>query len=165
MTDTFQEINNQIALLTEDVLQFHHDLAQKYTMEQNGEDNIPLVESAIGAAFATGFGQDLYPTISDKAAALLYGLAKNHGFSDGNKRVALHTMETFLYANGIELLAENSKEVVIRVAKSDARNRDLVHYFIVRWLGKWTEDISNLIFNADGSVVGIISDQDEESMY
>lgn len=162
MNDSYQEINDQVTFLTADVIQFHRDLAQKYTMEQNGEDNVALVESAIASAFATGFGEDLHPTIFDKAAALLYGIAKNHGFSDGNKRVALHTMETFLYANGIDLYAPNSKEVVIRVAKSNPIRRDLAHYFLVRWLEKWTKDRNELLYSEDDNVIDIVMNQKKE---
>lgn len=48
-------------------------------------------------------GQSLYPTIFDKAARLFYGLVKNHGFVDGNKRVAAHALIVFLRVNSFDL--------------------------------------------------------------
>lgn len=48
-------------------------------------------------------GQDLYPTLIEKAARLAYGLIKNHPFLDGNKRIGAHAMLVFLEINGVKL--------------------------------------------------------------
>jgi death-on-curing protein len=48
-------------------------------------------------------GQELYPSLAEKAAALAYSLVSNHPFIDGNKRVAHAAMEVFLVLNGQEL--------------------------------------------------------------
>ncbi len=64
-----------------------------------------LVESSVASPRQTFGGVDLYPTLADKAAALGYSLAANHGFEDGNKRIAHAAMETFLVMNGHELSA------------------------------------------------------------
>jgi death-on-curing protein len=50
-------------------------------------------------------GQDAYPTLTEKAAALGYSLVRSHGFVDGNKRVAHAAMEVFLVLNGVEITA------------------------------------------------------------
>ena len=50
-------------------------------------------------------GEDAYPTLVDKAAALGYSLIRNHGFFDGNKRIAHAAMEVFLVMNGIAIRA------------------------------------------------------------
>ena len=60
----------------------------------------PLVLSALAHPFATAGGEDLYPTVRAKAAALFRGLVKNHGLRDGNKRLAVTVMTAFLLANG-----------------------------------------------------------------
>ena len=91
-----------IELLLNDVLQFHIELTQKYTME-SGIHDMNLLQSAVNAPFQTFGGMDLYPTVFDKAARLCYGLAKNHPFSDGNKRTAVHSMLVYLYINNIFL--------------------------------------------------------------
>ena len=59
-----------------------------------------LLESAIFRMQASFDGQDLYPTIFEKAAALLESLLKNHPFFDGNKRTAFVSAVTFLEING-----------------------------------------------------------------
>lgn len=58
--------------------------------------DVGLVLSALGHPFATIGGRDAYPTIRGKAAALFRGLVKNHGLQDGNKRLAVTVMSTFL---------------------------------------------------------------------
>lgn len=71
-----------------------------------GDDRIVdvgAVQSAVGRAGATAFGADAYPTIWEKAAALFQSLARNHGFVDGNKRVAWVAAMTFLEVNGYPL--------------------------------------------------------------
>ncbi len=56
--------------------------------------------SALATPFQTNEGAELFPTVPAKAAALFKGLVKNHGLADGNKRLAVTTMSTFLLANG-----------------------------------------------------------------
>lgn len=48
-------------------------------------------------------GEDLYPTLAEKGAAMAFSLARNHGFADGNKPIAHAALETFLVLNGHEL--------------------------------------------------------------
>jgi prophage maintenance system killer protein len=62
--------------------------------------NQDLILSALGQPFTSVGGQDAYPTVPEKAATLFRGLVKNHGLRDGNKRVAVTVMSTFLLANG-----------------------------------------------------------------
>lgn len=69
------------------------------------EDNHPLrerhlLESAVGAPQHTFDGQDLWPTIHQKAACLLRSLAENQPFADGNKRTAWHSVTAFYGFNG-----------------------------------------------------------------
>lgn len=87
-----------INFLLKNVLNFHEQLEAAPGIRDKG-----LIESAVNAPFQTFGGQRLYPTIIDQAARLCFGLTKNHGFIDGNKRVALHAMELFLRLNGIFL--------------------------------------------------------------
>jgi death-on-curing protein len=77
-----------------------------------------LVESAVALPRQTFDGQELYPTLADKAAALGYSLARNHGFEDGNKRIAHAALETFLVWNGHELAAsvDEQEDVFLRLA-------------------------------------------------
>jgi len=62
-----------------------------------------LLDSAISAPYHSFGGVDLYPSLIEKAARLGYGLVANHPFIDGNKRIGLFVMLTFLEVNGIDL--------------------------------------------------------------
>ncbi|WP_343575618.1 type II toxin-antitoxin system death-on-curing family toxin [Mycobacterium sp.] len=62
-----------------------------------------LLQSAISRPQTSVFGDDAYPTLWDKAAALLHSLARNHAFVDGNKRTAWASAWAFLRLNGIDL--------------------------------------------------------------
>lgn len=62
-----------------------------------------LLDAAINMPLQTFGGQELYPTILEKAARLGYGLIRNHPFLDGNKRIGTHAMLVFLDINNITL--------------------------------------------------------------
>lgn len=62
-----------------------------------------LLQSAVARPQASVFGDDAYPTLWDKAAALLHSLARNHCSVDGNKRTAWASSWAFLRLNGIDL--------------------------------------------------------------
>lgn len=78
------------------------------------------VESAIAQPQMTFGGEDLYPTLAEKAAALAFSLVKNHAFLDANKRVGHAAMETFLVMNGHMLVADvdEQERVILAVAGS-----------------------------------------------
>lgn len=59
-----------------------------------------LLESALARPQAAAFGQDAYPDLDAKAAALLHSLARNHALTDGNKRLSLATTIAFYGVNG-----------------------------------------------------------------
>jgi death-on-curing protein len=77
-----------------------------------------LVESALARPQASAFGQDAYPDIHEKAAALLHSLARSHALVDGNKRLALAATIAFYGMNGMRLTLTNVQayELVIDVA-------------------------------------------------
>ena len=60
------------------------------------------VDSAVAQPMMTFGGEDLYPTIPEKAAVLGFSLIMNHGFSDGNKRIGYSAMRVFLRRNGFD---------------------------------------------------------------
>jgi death on curing protein len=59
-----------------------------------------LLDSAVSRPQASAHGEDAYPTVHEKAATLLYGLARNHPFVDGNKRTAWAATSVFYQING-----------------------------------------------------------------
>lgn len=66
-----------------------------------GIRDVGLLESALAMPEAVAFGDDLHPTLHEKAAAYLFHLTKNHPFVDGNKRVGLAVCLTFLALNDV----------------------------------------------------------------
>lgn len=100
-----------------------------------------LLESAVLAPQQSAFGRDAYPTIVLKAWSYLRGLAQNHAFVDGNKRIAWTAMRTFLLVNGFEISAPTSvaEELVVRVAAGQPCKAEFLQ-FIKRY-GSRTEDI------------------------
>jgi death on curing protein len=70
-----------------------------------GVRDLGAIASAVAQPRVSVGGQDAYPTLTEKAAALGYSLVRSHGFVDGNKRIAHAAMEVFLVLNGVEITA------------------------------------------------------------
>ncbi len=80
--------------------------------------DLGALESSLAQPRMSFGGQELYPTLVDKASALAFSLGLNHPFLDGNKRVGHAAMETFLVLNGYEISADadEQEQVVLRLA-------------------------------------------------
>ena len=90
----------------EKVLLLHKLIAQE-TGGSIGVRDEGLLESALETTFS-GFGdQEFYPTKEEKGARLGYNLISNHAFVDGNKRIGMYVMLTFLEVNGIHMDCTN----------------------------------------------------------
>ena len=98
-----------------------------------GIRDLALVESAVWRPRATFGKKDLYPTLFDKAAALLQSLLKNHPFLDGNKRTAITSAGIFLKLNGHKLTNTHEEEVEFTVR---VYNERLTLKEITSWLKK-----------------------------
>ena len=119
-----------IALLFDDVVAFHKKLEKSNEKMRSGIRDIGLIKSAVNAPFQSCLGQDAYPSIFDKAARLGYFLAKDHGFEDGNKRTALHSMLLFLLINDIELdyTQQEIEDLICDVAESKVSAAELAKW-------------------------------------
>ena len=84
-----------------------HKLIAEETGGSIGLRDEGLLESALEAAFSTFGGVELYPTKEEKGARLGYNLISNHAFVDGNKRIGMYVMLTFLEVNGIHMDCTN----------------------------------------------------------
>ena len=80
-----------------------------------------LLESALARPRTTVFGDDAYPTVEEKAAALLHSIARNHALVDGNRRLALAGTIAFLGMNGWRLTLSNDEayDLVMAVATGE----------------------------------------------
>ena len=97
-----------IRLLLNDILTFHEQLDKA-----TGIRDLGLIESAVNAPFQTFGGKFLYPAVEERAARLFFGLVKNHGFIDGNKRVALHALTVYLKIYGVNLTCSQAERVAV----------------------------------------------------
>lgn len=95
----------------EKILLLHRIMAQA-TGGSIGVRDEGLLESALEAAFSGFGGVEFYPTKEEKGARLGYNLISNHAFVDGNKRIGMYVMLTFLEVNGIHM---------------DCSNEDVIH--------------------------------------
>ena len=89
-----------------------------------------LLESAVNTPLQTFGGQELYPTVLEKAARLGYGLIHNHPFLDGNKRIGAHAMLVFLDINNITLSYEDDDLIsaILRAASGDMDDSELLEW-------------------------------------
>ncbi|MEP7293280.1 MAG: type II toxin-antitoxin system death-on-curing family toxin, partial [Chloroflexota bacterium] len=78
-----------------------------------------LLESAVARPEASAFGEDAYPTLTEKAAALMHSLVLNHTFVDGNKRTATIALMIFLRLNGLRIVWEQAEalEFITEIAE------------------------------------------------
>ncbi len=89
------------------------------------------LESAVAQPQASFAGQDLYPSLIEKAAALGYSLLSNHAFIDGNKRIGQLAMEAFLMRNGYEIEAPvDAQEAMIMAVAAGEADREALRLWL-----------------------------------
>ena len=109
-------------------------LHQMITQETGGDPNIrdvALLESALESAFVTFDGKELYPTKEEKGAKLGFSLISNHAFVDGNKRIGMYVLLTFLEINGTPI--DPSSEEVARVGLAVAAG-EMGYEELLQWI-------------------------------
>lgn len=107
-----------------------------------GNEKDDSFKASIAAIYQTFFGEDVYPSLEEKAANLLYFVTKNHSFSDGNKRIAAAVFLYFLDKNGI-LFNENGDKIIadytlvaitLMIAESRAEEKEAMVSLIMNFL-------------------------------
>jgi death-on-curing protein len=95
-----------------------------------GIRDLGTLESAVAQPRASFGGEDLYPGVIEKAAALGFSLVMGHPFLDGNKRTGHAAMETFLVLNGYEVSApvDEQERVMLQLAAGDLLRDDFVEW-------------------------------------
>ena len=101
-------------------------------------------KSALGAIYQTFGGEELYPSIEEKAANLLYFVVKNHAFSDGNKRIGAALFIAFLAGNHALYRGDGSKRIAdnalvaltLLIAESRPRDKDTIVKVIVSLINR-----------------------------
>ncbi len=118
-----------IYLTIDEVLELHRDVIARSGGDSGVKDR-GLLESAVAQPRMTFGGEDLYPTIVEKAAALAFSLVKNHSFVDGNKRIGHASMEVFLVLNGwqIDSNVDEQEALVLRLAAGLLSREDFTEW-------------------------------------
>ena len=124
-------------ILKEDVLILHELSVQSYG-GSHGIRDIGLPKGAIARPFQTFGGEDLYPTMYEKAAALGESLIINHPFLDGNKRTGILAVAAFLLESGFEI---NSSEEELYNFTIDISTGTLKFDDIFLWLKNNTQSL------------------------
>lgn len=108
-----------------EVLDLHRQIIEQ-SQGAMGIRDLGALESALAQPRMTFAGEDLYPTIVDKASALGFSIVMNHPFVDGNKRTGHAAMETFLILNGLEINAyvDEQERVILALALGELK-RDM----------------------------------------
>ena len=119
-------------ILSKKQIIFLHEHLINATGGTEGIKDEGMLESAMNAPFQTFGGEDLFPTIYQKAARLGFGLASNHPFLDGNKRIGAHAMLTFLEINGVEMQYTNKElsDIFLAIADNQVNYDDLLSWLI-----------------------------------
>jgi death-on-curing protein len=109
-----------IYLEIEEVIRIHDEILAA-SGGLNGIRDMGGLESAIVQPQMEIFGEELYPTLAEKAAMLGFSLISNHPFLDGNKRIGHAAMETFMLLNGYEIDAsvDEQEAIVLQVASKE----------------------------------------------
>ena len=109
-----------------------------------GNEKDQSFDSSINTIYQTFDGKELYPSIEEKAAMLLYLVTKNHSFSDGNKRIAAFLFLWFLQNNGI-LYKENGQKLIenntlvaltLMIAESRTEEKDMIVKVVINLINK-----------------------------
>ena len=120
-----------IRLSKTQILLLHEQLIAE-TGGSSGLRDEGMLDSALYAPFQTFGGEDVYPSLQQKAARLCFGLVKNHPFLDGNKRIGAHVMLVFLALNGIELQHTQTElsDVILQLAAGTIQSSDLLNWIL-----------------------------------
>ena len=109
-----------------------------------GNEKDDSFKSSIGQIYQTFGGEELYPSVEEKAAMLLYLVTKNHSFSDGNKRIAATLFLWFMNNNGILYREDGSKRIAdntlvaltLMIAESRTEEKDVMVKVVVNLINR-----------------------------
>lgn len=126
------------------------DLHRRLIVDTGGGEGVRDLhglESATAQPRASFGGQELYPTLTEKAAAICYSLVMNHPFFDGNKRVGHAAMEIFLLLNGRELdvSIDESEQIILKLASGALKREQFT-----QWVREHITDLPDNPFGNSG---------------
>ncbi len=117
-------------LLTVDEIKVLHSKLIEKTGGSDGVRDINLLESAVFGASVTFGNEEIYPTVEEKAARLMYAITNNHPFIDGNKRIGVFTMLMTLNLNAVEIkyTQEELIDLGLSVAASNRNYEEVLEW-------------------------------------
>ena len=100
--------------------------------KQSQVRDVDLLEAAVLRPMSSAFGEDAYPSIADKAAALFHSLSRNHAFVDGNKRTSVVAVIMFLRLNGYQVTwdAQNALAFILDVATGEQTPLEIAAWLV-----------------------------------
>lgn len=116
-------------LTLEEVVRLH-----KLIIEQSGGAagiiELGLLESALGQCRMSFGNRELYPSITEKAAAMCFSIVRNHPFVDGNKRTGHAAMEVFLVLNGYEIAStvDETEQIILLLASGGIEREEFLKW-------------------------------------
>ncbi len=108
-----------------------HQLMAQATGGSVGVRDEGLLDSALESTFATFGGEELYPSKEEKAAKICFSLVSNHAFVDGNKRIGVYVMLSFLELNGIRIEASDADVIRLGLSVADG---SMKYEEILEWI-------------------------------
>lgn len=118
-----------VYLTVEEVIEIHDEMLRRYGGLQGIRDT-NLLHSSVLMPQTAAFGQELYPSIYEKAAAYTFYIVRNHPFCDANKRTGYTAGLVFLKLNNIDLEfdKEHLEKIVVEMAAGRVERDDLAHF-------------------------------------
>lgn len=129
----------------EEAMEAIHLLQKKFgSSDLFGNEKDQSFKSSINTIYQTFGGEELYPSVEEKAAMLFYLVVKNHSFSDGNKRIAAFLFLWFLEKNGILYKSDGSKLIgnntlvalTLMIAESRTEEKDVMVKVVINLINK-----------------------------
>lgn len=122
--------------ITREYVELLYRLITQETGGSVGLRDATLLDSALGSIFQTFYEKELYPTIEEKGARLGFNLISNHAFLDGNKRIGMLVMMTFLEVNGIQIVCTDDDIVEIALAVASGK---VIYKELLDWVRKYSK--------------------------
>ncbi len=128
----------------EEAMKVVNSMKDEFATDLFGHEKDDSFKSSLGAIYQTAFGEEVYPSIEEKAANLLYFIVKNHSFSDGNKRIAAAIFIYFMKRNNI-LYKENGDKritdntivaITLMIATSKSNEKDIIVKVLVNLINE-----------------------------
>jgi len=138
---TKKEVNK---VTVEEVYMIINEMRIEFSTDLFGVEKECSFLNSIENVYQSAFGEDIYPSLEEKASNLLYFLIKNHIFIDGNKRIAVATFVYFMKKNEMYLNSHGTKRIsdetlvaiALLVAESDPMGKEIIIKLVVNLIKK-----------------------------